>query len=202
MGRLGNTPYELGSLELDVEGSPFAPSSLLNRVRREAVEKLQGEQGKLKHAPPRPANLEVPVRDAPVCAPQLHILVRTAAQLDAAIDARPASITLDYLDLYGLKPSLARIRAAGLKPRVASPRVLKPGEERIVDFLLSCGCPILVRSAGLLDRLRDRSHDDLIGDFSLNTANVHTALEYFGLGVAALTPTHDLMRRKWRIWRA
>ena len=39
--RLGNTPYRLASLELAVEGAPFAPASLLNRVRRDAVERLE-----------------------------------------------------------------------------------------------------------------------------------------------------------------
>ena len=33
-GRLGNTPYELGKLELSIEGAPFAPLSLLNKLRR------------------------------------------------------------------------------------------------------------------------------------------------------------------------
>ena len=122
----------------------------------------------------------------------LHLLVRTPEQLDAAIDLRPATITLDYLDLYGLKPSIERVRAAGLAPRVASPRVLKPGEERIVDFLLSCGCPILVRSTGLLHALRERPHAELAGDFSLNAANALTAAELFDLGLDVLTPTHDL----------
>jgi putative protease len=122
----------------------------------------------------------------------LHLLVRTPEQLEAALEIRPAGITLDYLDLYGLKPSIERVRAAGIQPRVASPRVLKPGEERIVDFLLSCDCPILVRSAGLLYALRDRSHHDLHGDFSLNAANASSAEEFFALGLASLTPTHDL----------
>ena len=90
----------------------------------------------------------------PLATPTLHLLVRTPDQLEAALGVRPASITLDYLDLYGLKPSLERVRAAGIAARVASPRILKPGEERIVDFLLSCECPLLVRSAGLLHQLR------------------------------------------------
>ena len=123
---------------------------------------------------------------------ELHLLLRTPAQLDAAIGLRPAGITLDYLDLYGLKPSLERVRAAGLSPRVAAPRVLKPGEERIVDFLLSCGCPILVRSAGLLHAFCERPHPELTGDFSLNAANALTAAELFELGLSFLTPTHDL----------
>ena len=192
LGRLGNTPYELGLLELEITGRPFAPSSLLNRMRREAVEKLQEKQGQPKHRPMfRPGGRRLESRRQPVLA-ALHLLVRTAEQLEAAIDVRPAGITLDYLDLYGLKPSLERVRDAGIQARVASPRVIKPGEERILDFLLSCDCPILVRSAGLLHALRERSHHDLDGDFSLNAANASSADEFFALGLATLTPTHDL----------
>jgi putative protease len=87
---------------------------------------------------------------------------------------------------------LERVGAAGLAVRVASPRILKPGEERIVDFLLGCGCPILVRSTGLLQALRGKPHAALIGDFSLNAANVLTAAELLKLGLDTLTPTYDL----------
>ncbi len=194
-GRLGNTPYELAGVELDVEGAPFAPASMLNQLRREAVERLQERQGT---PPPRVVRRAAAVDPGPAresrVAPEatLHLLVRTPEQLDGAIAVRPASITLDYLDLYGLKPSLDRVRAAGLEPRVASPRVLKPGEERIVDFLAGCECPILVRSAGLLEALRRRPHAALIGDFSLNAANAATAGELLALGLTQITPTHDL----------
>jgi putative protease len=70
--------------------------------------------------------------------------------------------------------------------------VLKPGEEKIVDFLLGCDCPILVRSSGLLEALRHREARELTGDFSLNAANVLTADEFFKLGLHHLTPTYDL----------
>ncbi len=196
LGRLGNTPYELSEVDLAVEGSPFAPSSLLNAVRREAVERVQEAQGGARsHGNGRRNAPDRQIRTAPTQAeasPTLHLLVRTPEQLDAALAVSPASITLDYLDLYGLRPSLERVRAAGILARVASPRVLKPGEERIVDFLLGCGCPILVRSAGLLSALQERPHPELVGDFSLNAANAVTASELLGLGLAALTPTHDL----------
>jgi putative protease len=122
----------------------------------------------------------------------LHVLVRTAAQLDAALEIKPASITLDYLDLYGLRPSVERVKQSGVAVRVASPRVLKPGEARILNFLLSLDCPILLRPAGMLHALREREHPPLIGDFSLNAANSITAETYFSLGLTRLTPTHDL----------
>ena len=116
---------------------------------------------------------------------ELHLLVRTPEQLDAAIEVRPASITLDYLDLYGLRPSVERVKASGIAARVASPRVLKPGEARILNFLLSLECQILVRSTGMLHALREKEHPFLIGDFSLNAANSLSAAEYLQAGCAA-----------------
>ena len=231
--RLGNTPYRLDELDLAVEGAPFAPASLLNQVRRDAVERLEsaaaaprrieiqdpmkaieeivsigagGEVGRRKRLSHHAADaVGQALSPASQSEPSLHLLVRTPEQLDAAIDFRPASITLDYLDFYGLKPSLERVRAAGLSPRVASPRILKPGEERVVDFLLSCDCAILVRSAGLLETLRGRRGADsqsaaprlisalpLIGDFSLNAANAITTAELLAMGLDSLTPTYDL----------
>ena len=196
-GRLGNTPYELADVSLDVEGSPFAPVSLLNQMRREAVEKLQNAQITLRRNSVRDpatalsAALKQRRNSGATVASELHLLVRTPDQLGAAIEIAPASITLDYLDLYGLRPSVERVKAAGIVARVASPRVLKPGEARIVDFLLSLNCQILVRATGILHALKEKDHPFLIGDFSLNTANSLSALEYLKL-VSRLTPGHDL----------
>ena len=194
LGRLGNTPFELAGVELDVEGSPFAAASLLNQMRREAVELLTARlaephtgaigdpQAALARLTPRPyQSASLPA--------VLHLLIRTPEQLEAAIEARPASITLDYLDLYGLKSSLERAETAGIEARVAAPRVLKPGEERIAEFLRRCGCGILVRSAGLLETLAGLP---LFGDFSLNAANAIALDELLGRGLERITPTHDL----------
>jgi putative protease len=201
LDRLGNTPYRIESVTSDLEGSPFIPVSLLNQMRREAVEKLQQAQELPPTAIVRNGHAVLErsrarVRPAPAdtvsCGPALHVLVRTPEQLDAALALCPASITLDYLDLYGLRPSVERVKSAGIPVRVASPRVLKPGEARISNFLLSLDCAVLVRSTAVLDALRGKTTQPLIGDFSLNTANSLTADTYLQVGLARLTPTHDL----------
>jgi putative protease len=197
-GRLGNTPYALGDLTLDMAGTPFVPVSLLNQMRRDAVERLQAVQTAVRSIAVRdPADalktlLPRPSISAEDGVAQLHLLVRTPEQLEAALALAPASITLDYLDFYGLRPSVERVKAAGIPARVASPRVLKPGEARIVDFLQSLQCQILVRATGILHALEAKSGLFLIGDFSLNAANSISAAEYLARGVARLTPTHDL----------
>ncbi len=197
LGRLGNSAYVLAGVTLAVQGQPFVPSSLLNQLRRSAVEQLATLQ-----AQPRTVTVHDPAtvlaqpraKLAPVAAtpPQLHLLVRTPEQLAAAIELHPASITLDYLDLYGLRPAVEQVQAASITAQVASPRVLKPAEQRIVNFLLRLGCPILVRSTGLLQALLAEEHPPLLGDFSLNAANVLSAESFLNMGLARLTPTHDL----------
>ena len=191
LDRLGGTAYELGDLRLECEGGPFLPASMLNQLRRDAVELLQ-----LLQSTPRAVTVNAWQRPAwekpsvtPGAAAMLHLLVRTPEQLDAALELRPDSITLDYLDLYGLKPSVERVRQAGLNVRVASTRILKPGEEKIGEFLHRLDCPILVRPAGLLTALPGR---ELTGDFSLNAANALSAQRYLAMGLERITPAHDL----------
>jgi U32 family peptidase len=199
-GRLGNTAYELANLTLESPARAFIPAAALNQMRREAVGRLQAlqiEAPALEIRDPAGALARVleTARHHSISEPtpaELHVLVRTPEQLEAALAARPASITLDYLDLYGLRPSIERLKSSGIPPRVAAPRVLKPGESRILNFLLSLDCPILVRSTGVLHALRELEHPPLIGDFSLNAANSVSAAIYLDLGLSRITPTHDL----------
>ncbi|WP_083636933.1 U32 family peptidase [Leptolyngbya sp. 'hensonii'] len=200
LGRLGNTPYELTRVELEMQGQPFAASSLLNQLRRQAIEQLidQQSQNRTRWVNHPSATLEAVLaqiqRQDTISSDEyhLHLLVRTPEQLEAALAERPASITLDYLELYGLRPDVERVRSAEITVRVASPRILKPNEQRILRFLLSLDCALLVRSGGLLQALQSEAHPPLIGDFSLNAANVLSAATFLELGLDQITPTHDL----------
>ncbi len=202
LGRLGGTPYHLKDIRFENNSPVFLPTSQLNQVRRELVDSLFEQSGKVTpiKATPRVETLleqraQIPnAPDAPTGNINLHILVRSADQLDAAIAAQPSSITLDYLELYGLRDSAEKVTAAGIHCRAASPRVLKPSEQNVIKFLLSLECDILVRSAGLLkDLVEDpRSIGRLIGDFSLNAANFLSVEAYLAMGLKRITPTYDL----------
>ena len=211
LGRLGGTAFHLGDLQLkgDPEGTLFLRVSELNELRRQAVEQLisaRKQIGRNRTTDPDVVSKWFQARTqnennksdsaaGKATDSRLHLLVRTAEQLQAAIQFNPASITLDYLELYGLRPAVEQIRSAGIMPRVASPRILKPAEQNVIRFLLSLECPILVRSGGLLRDLLempDTQLPPLIGDFSLNAANVVSANCYLGMGLKSITPTYDL----------
>ena len=94
-----------------------------------------------------------------------------------------------------MRKSVELIQATGIVARVASPRVLKPSEEKVLRFLLSLESELLVRSGGLLYQLNQMNADDLpslIGDFSLNVANQLSCHRMFEQGIERITPTHDL----------
>jgi len=208
LGRLGGTPFHPGSIKLLTSDPVFVQTSVLNQARRQLVDELFDLAGETQPIPAAASLEQVHQQTAVHAKPakpiqattQLHVLVRTADQLDAVLDnleTPPATVTLDYLELYGLRTSVDRIRSAGLTPRVASPRILKPSEQNVIRFLLSLECPILVRSGGLLfDLIRNSDVDatprELIGDFSLNAANAIAVSELLNLGLTRITPTYDL----------
>ena len=98
------------------------------------------------------------------------------------------------------------VQRAGKLAVVATPRIIKPDEERLYTFYLRLRADaILVRSAGFLQQLNNlggpgalvpRTDNvyipELRGDFSLNAANVLSASLLLHAGLSRLTPTHDL----------
>ncbi len=210
LGRLGGTPLHLVGLQNHLDDNLFLPVSTLNGSRRELVSKIEATMLDLASSASQEVGINVLDRclkefgaavtgeDQPESVDsdlKVHVLIRSPAQLDAAISLQPGSITLDYLDLYGLRPAVEKIRASGVVPRVASPRILKPAEQNVAKFLLSLDCPLLVRSGGLLFdllRLTSGGQNEWTGDFSLNTANHLSALTYLGMGLRRITPSHDL----------
>jgi U32 family peptidase len=205
LSRLGDTPFSLGKVTLELSEGLFCPLSELSRLRHRLVEQLLTvrktppsitlEQDVLEtiHQPFMPEVLPLPKT-----AVALHILCRTPEQLEAALELAVPVIYLDYLELYGLKDSVQRIQDQGLKAIVASPRIHKPNEERIWKFLLGLKSDgLLVRNPGLLQTLNELKSQGTelpmcIGDFSLNAANGITAKTLLAMGLERITPTYDL----------
>ncbi len=188
LGRLGGTTLRLESVELDLEPGLALPASELNRLRREVAESLLD----LRSRPPVrtlvPAQTQT-VKTTPTAALDresvLVVLVRTAAQMEAAVASGCELLVADFEHLKQLPPVVARFRA--ICPRgkiwIAPPRVGKAGEEWILRQVEAAGADgILARSWDHLEWFRGRTR--MAGDFSLNVANAGSAewfLERFGL---------------------
>ncbi|MEI9940599.1 MAG: DUF3656 domain-containing protein [Pseudomonadota bacterium] len=199
LGRLGDSPFVFGGLELDLPSDAWLPVSALNRARRALVSALTavrpGPLLSTDKSPPRAAPTEASLRPPPPAG--LFALCRNRAQADAALSAGADGVYLDFLELTGTGHALRELRAQGALVGVAPPRIRKPGEEKIDRYLEGLAPDaVLVRSLGALFELEallgGGGQTLRIGDFSLNVSNRLTALEVLSRGLSAFTPSFDL----------
>ncbi|MFA5057932.1 MAG: DUF3656 domain-containing protein [Opitutaceae bacterium] len=185
-GRLGGTPFELGGLTSLLEGDLMLPLSELNRLRREAVAALehrraQPRRWQLQEAPARltPDRTGPDGGPASRSQPELIVVIRQLEQLEAAWAAGARTIYCEFEDPKRYRDAVRRFRefqaatGAAASIWVAPPRIFKPGEEWILQQVLSCEADgYLARNYDHLAYFRGRR---LRGDYSLNVANPLTA---------------------------
>ena len=206
LGRLGGTPFTLGTLTAEISGGPLVPFSVLGGLRHELVAALEravaerhGVNARLAppDAPrPYPPFLMPPPASAAANAPVLHVLVRSLDHLHGAIAAGARSLYADFADIRQYRDAVAECRAAGATIHLATPRIQKPDELGIFK-LLARQQPdgILVRNhAGL--RFFQAVGLPLVGDFSLNVTNEFTADFFRAAGCGRVTASYDLNREQ------
>jgi putative protease len=209
LGRLGDTPFALGELAMELPPAVMIPRSVLNDLRRQAAGELcerrtAGRKHAVGGANPLPRLAASPAAtrpagDAPK--PALAVLVRTLDQLDAVLAwqpprnlPRPAAVYCDFEDLRRYNDAVPRAKAAGLPVGVAPLRVLKPGEDGFQALVVRAEPElVLVRNLASIGYFREHlPAARLVGDFSLNVANELTADVLIRAGLDRLTPSYDL----------
>ena len=224
LGRLGGTPFKLGELKNFLSGEVLVPVSELNRLRREFVAELerlraQPKRWELNDGSSRREPAQINLRDfcqsrlTSATTPQLIVLVRNLAQLEAALQCGVTTVYCEFEDPkkyrdavtlfhtergysaeFGVPPSGGSDR---LKPElrtgifVAPPRIFKTGDDWILDQVRSCNADgYLVRN---YDHLKFFADSRRVGDYSLNVAN-HLTADYFknSFGLERVTASYDL----------
>ncbi|MDF1738810.1 MAG: DUF3656 domain-containing protein [Verrucomicrobiales bacterium] len=196
--RLGNTVFELGSLEVNLDGEVMLPVSELNRMRREIVEKIDvfrlNEYDNRSEAATSVTDL-LPEKIAPSAETELRLLCRTEEQIEAAIEGGLKTLYIDLEDVRRYKAVVAHIRESDPDIRIflATPRIQKAGEVglfRIVEKAKPDG--VLVRNLGGIQHFKNHPDLKMIGDFSLNVANALSAGILMEQGFENLTVSYDL----------
>jgi putative protease len=212
-GRLGATPFQLGTLQNYLTGEVMLPMSELNRLRREVVAQLE-----MLRAQPKRWQIsgervsQVPklgisgTRGTRPSETELIVLVRSLPQLKAALKCGAQTVYCEFEDpkkyreavttfrtAYGCSAPPSSFNSPSSPPSiwVAPPRIFKTGEEWILKQVLSCNADgYLVRN---YDHLKFFTNGRKRGDYSLNVANGLSA-EYFKsqFGLERVTPSYDL----------
>jgi U32 family peptidase len=212
LGRLGNTPFCLGTFTNHLSDAVMLPISELNRMRREIVTQLEA----LRSQPQR-WQLEtehrftdlLPARSSSASAqpPSLTVLIRSLSQLAAVLQAGIQTIYCEFEDPRICREAVQAVRqfdrsslsadlaadldsAAAPTIWVAPPRITKPGETWILQQVRSAEADgYLIRNSDQLAFFQDQR---CIGDFSLNIANPIAAAYFKQLQLERLTASYDL----------
>ena len=206
LGRLGGTPFRLGRLDNRLEGEVILPVSELNRLRRDLAGRLEALRASPRRWTLNEGTVSTAVETAlpgnvSSVAPEMIVLVRNPAQLEAALRCGITSVYCDFEDPKRYREAVATFHSAhgcrvgvdGRRPEifVAPPRISKPGEDWILRQVLESGADgYLVRN---VEHLRFFGGQRRRGDFSLNVANPLTA-EHFVVrhGLERVNISYDL----------
>jgi putative protease len=201
LGRLGDSAFELGTLDNQLEGNCHIAVSALNQLRRALVKQLED----LAAIKPVPAKITTPHRDrlpevptSDLRSPRLSVLCRTLQQVTAALESGVETLYCDFEDprRYKEAVNLFRSQISNLKSQIflATPRILKPGESGYLKLIEKAEPDgLLLRNLGALHYYKNRRDLKKIGDFSLNVANPITAkLLMENAGLDYLTVSYDL----------
>ncbi|HVL11083.1 MAG TPA: U32 family peptidase, partial [Gemmata sp.] len=222
LSRLGDTPFELGAVEVALPDGVLVPRSVLNDLRRHAAGELAERRITLRHHavtegdalqemraglanPGRQSGGDGPGQQHPRTgvrgSPELTVLVRRLDQLAAVLAwmppdglSRPAAVYCDFEDLRLYKDAVPRARAAGIPVGLAPLRVLKPGEDGFQSLVVRAEPDIvLVRNLASVAYFREYlPATRRVGDFSLNVANELTADLLVRAGLDHVVPSYDL----------
>jgi putative protease len=199
LGRLGGTPFELGDLEVNLEGAVILPISELNRLRRaivarqeEAAAPAPGDSNATLASSDYPSLMPA-LEDAPRGSPELHVLCRTMDQINAALEAGVTNLYLDFEDIRRYADAVQHVRDhGGARVFLATPRIQKSGEAGFFKLIQRANPHgVLVRNLGAIAFFKDAGLP-ITGDFSLNVANPLTADFLKQTGLQRLTISYDL----------
>ncbi len=199
LGRMGGTIYQLRRVEATIEGQPMVPMSLLNRLRRHLIERLDTEATspltRAITAEPVLPNLIESIavrRQQPADAVEVSVLCRRTDQIEAAVSLGIETIYADYQDIKEYDGAVTAARRANAAIYLATPRIEKPGEGNIFHYLAKRGADgILVRNAGGMHYCAERGIP-FVADFSMNAANPLTVEVLKTRGAVRVTASYDL----------
>ena len=200
LGRLGDSSFELGTLDNQLEGDCHVAVSALNQLRRALVKQLETAAA-IKPERPKitttyqdllPSTSDVGSSTFDI--PTLSVLCRTLHQVTAALECGVGTLYCDFEDPRRYKDAVTLVRAGDSQIHLATPRILKPGEMGYLKLIEKAEPDgLLLRNLGALHYYQHRSDLKKIGDFSLNVANPITAkLLMENAALDHLTVSYDL----------
>jgi len=181
LNKLGNTPYAFEEVQVDLEDGIAVPLSMINGLRRDAIEKLNALRENRNHREPRGGEQQLPAfakasRSDKIELKDTFITVKvdTISQLKAVLAAKIDR--LYYGDINTLQEAIALCKEAKVSVYFRTSGIMKNTDYKRLEAKLETTKPdgILAGDLGMLDYSRRALQIPAIADMSLNVMNSHT----------------------------
>lgn len=169
LSKLGNTPYKLNNINIEIDDNIFINLKELNELRRNAVEKLTNKREGTPISDKQLTIKEYPYKTA--TKPKISILTRNEEQLKLAI-----SNNIDII--YTTEESLYKKYKQNKNIYLRLDRVIEQHKEYKNENLLCTEFGSVVKYS---------NENNIRTDYYLNAANDHTISKYLGLNSKSVT---------------
>ena len=187
--KLGNTPYELDLLEIELDDNVSLPISLLNQMRRDCIELLDKERVSIKN---RKYKNKI-VKYKPVLYNRnkqqgISVKVKNLEQLESALECGVDRIY--YEDTNTIDKAMSLAMKYNKKVIYSAPRIIRNKEYNHLAKANNAGVEsVQVGNYGSIDYFKDKK---LNIDYYLNAFNSETINYYKEIGADTLCISQEL----------
>ena len=187
--KLGNTPYELDLLEIELDDNVSLPISLLNQMRRDCIELLDKERVSIKNRKYKNKT----VKDKPVLynrnkQQEISVKVKNLEQLESALECGLDRIY--YEDTNTIDKAMRLAMKYNKKVIYSAPRIIRNKEYNHLAKANNAGVEsVQVGNYGSIDYFKDKK---LNIDYYLNAFNSETINYYKEIGADTLCISQEL----------
>lgn len=187
--KLGNTPYELDSLEIELDDNVSLPISLLNQMRRDCIELLDKERVSIKNRKYKNKTVKYkPVLYNRNKQQEISVKVKNLEQLESALECGVDRIY--YEDTNTIDKGMSLAMKYNKKVIYSAPRIIRNKEYNHLAKANNAGVEsVQVGNYGSIDYFKDKK---LNIDYYLNAFNSETINYYKEIGADTLCISQEL----------
>lgn len=187
--KLGNTPYELDLLEIELDDNVSLPISLLNQMRRDCIELLNKERISIKNRKYKNKTVKYkPVLYNRNKQQEISVKVKNLEQLESALECGVDRIY--YEDTNTIDKAMSLAMKYNKKVIYSAPRIIRNKEYNHLAKANNAGVEsVQVGNYGSIDYFKDKK---LNIDYYLNAFNSETINYYKEIGADTLCISQEL----------
>ena len=181
--KLGNTPYELDLLEIELDDNVSLPISLLNQMRRDCIELLNKERISIKNRKYKNKVVKYkPIQYNRNKKQEISVKVKNLEQLESALECGLDRIY--YEDTNSIDKAMSLAIKYNKKVIYSAPRIIRNKEYNHLAKANNAGVEsVQVGNYGSIDYFKDKK---LNIDYYLNSFNSETINYYKEIGANTL----------------